>query len=215
MFRGFRVGGHGLCFPLSAWQHGGHNGCQSPRTEWGCAPEAWRGDLPQALRSIWVSSKLLLLTWMCWSWHTLSRTRDYLYPALNINSHLSAEYYSQVKMLISTFWPLCLSPSVTQLISLMFNMSILKIIFTVWGWWFAVIKHNVAFFFFRWNTYVVDGHSVEELCKAFWQAQQVKGKPTCIVAKTFKGKGLKSECRVLISPSQEKYTECWIPSYCV
>lgn len=45
----------------------------------------------------------------------------------------------------------------------------------------------------RWNTYVVDGHDVEELCKAFWQAQQVKGKPTCIVAKTFKGKGLKSK----------------------
>lgn len=45
----------------------------------------------------------------------------------------------------------------------------------------------------RWNTYVVDGHDVEELCKAFWQAKQVKGKPTCIVAKTFKGKGLKSE----------------------
>lgn len=46
----------------------------------------------------------------------------------------------------------------------------------------------------RWNTYVVDGHDVEELCKAFWQAQQVKDKPTCIVAKTFKGKGLKSMC---------------------
>lgn len=45
----------------------------------------------------------------------------------------------------------------------------------------------------RWNTYVVDGHDVEELCKAFWQAQQVKDKPTCIVAKTFKGKGLKSK----------------------
>lgn len=39
----------------------------------------------------------------------------------------------------------------------------------------------------------MDGHDVEELCKAFWQAQQVKGKPTCIVAKTFKGKGLKSK----------------------
>uniref|UniRef100_A0A8C6LW48 Transketolase n=1 Tax=Nothobranchius furzeri TaxID=105023 RepID=A0A8C6LW48_NOTFU len=45
---------------------------------------------------------------------------------------------------------------------------------------------------FGWNTYVVDGHDVEELCKAFWQAQQVKDKPTCIVAKTFKGRGLKS-----------------------
>lgn len=40
----------------------------------------------------------------------------------------------------------------------------------------------------------MDGHDVEELCKAFWQAQQVKDKPTCIVAKTFKGKGLKSKC---------------------
>ncbi|KAJ3586747.1 hypothetical protein NHX12_013141 [Muraenolepis orangiensis] len=45
---------------------------------------------------------------------------------------------------------------------------------------------------FGWNTYVVDGHNVEELCKAFWQAEQVKDKPTCIVAKTFKGKGLKN-----------------------
>ncbi|KAJ8259697.1 hypothetical protein GJAV_G00172380 [Gymnothorax javanicus] len=44
---------------------------------------------------------------------------------------------------------------------------------------------------FGWNTYVVDGHDVEELCKALWQAQQLKGKPTAIVAKTFKGKGLK------------------------
>ncbi|XP_076133211.1 transketolase-like protein 2 [Alosa pseudoharengus] len=44
---------------------------------------------------------------------------------------------------------------------------------------------------FGWNTYVVEGHDVEELCKAFWQAEQVKGKPTAIVAKTFKGKGLK------------------------
>ncbi|KAI1892171.1 hypothetical protein AGOR_G00130520 [Albula goreensis] len=44
---------------------------------------------------------------------------------------------------------------------------------------------------FGWNTYVVDGHDVEELCKALWQAQQVKGRPTAIVAKTFKGKGLR------------------------
>ncbi|XP_012672142.1 transketolase-like protein 2 [Clupea harengus] len=43
---------------------------------------------------------------------------------------------------------------------------------------------------FGWNTYVVDGHDVEELCKALWQAQQVKDKPTAIVAKTYKGKGL-------------------------
>ncbi|RUS75717.1 hypothetical protein EGW08_016532 [Elysia chlorotica] len=43
---------------------------------------------------------------------------------------------------------------------------------------------------FGWDTHVVDGHSVEELTKAFWTATQVKGKPTCIVAKTFKGQGV-------------------------
>ncbi|XP_053147185.1 transketolase-like protein 1 isoform X1 [Hemicordylus capensis] len=43
---------------------------------------------------------------------------------------------------------------------------------------------------FGWNTYVVDGHDVETLCRALWQASQVKGKPTAIVAKTFKGRGI-------------------------
>lgn len=40
---------------------------------------------------------------------------------------------------------------------------------------------------------MVDGHDVEELCKELWQAEHFKGKPTAIVAKTFKGKGLKGE----------------------
>ncbi|XP_054431956.1 transketolase-like protein 2 [Pteronotus mesoamericanus] len=43
---------------------------------------------------------------------------------------------------------------------------------------------------FGWNTYVVDGHDVEALCQAFWEAAQVKNKPTAIVAKTFKGRGI-------------------------
>ncbi|KAG2455210.1 TKTL2 protein, partial [Polypterus senegalus] len=43
---------------------------------------------------------------------------------------------------------------------------------------------------FGWNTYVVCGHDVEELCQVFWQAQQVKKQPTAIIAKTFKGKGI-------------------------
>lgn len=43
---------------------------------------------------------------------------------------------------------------------------------------------------FGWNTYVVDGHSVEALCKALANAKGVSGKPTCILAKTFKGKGI-------------------------
>uniref|UniRef100_A0A673XG94 Transketolase n=2 Tax=Salmo trutta TaxID=8032 RepID=A0A673XG94_SALTR len=60
----------------------------------------------------------------------------------------------------------------------------------------APLKHDMDVYrkrceAFGWNTYVVDGHDVEELCKALWQAQQVKGKPTMIIAKTFKGRGLK------------------------
>ncbi|XP_060679059.1 transketolase-like, partial [Hemiscyllium ocellatum] len=42
-----------------------------------------------------------------------------------------------------------------------------------------------------WNTYVVDGHSVTELCQALAQAASVKDRPTAIVAKTLKGKGIK------------------------
>uniref|UniRef100_A0A8C9RHE1 transketolase n=2 Tax=Scleropages formosus TaxID=113540 RepID=A0A8C9RHE1_SCLFO len=43
---------------------------------------------------------------------------------------------------------------------------------------------------FGWNTSIVDGHDVEELCRALWQAEQTKGLPTAIIARTFKGKGL-------------------------
>lgn len=34
---------------------------------------------------------------------------------------------------------------------------------------------------------MVDGHDVEELCRNFHEATTVKGKPTCFIAKTFKG----------------------------
>ncbi|GAB1302888.1 Transketolase-like protein 1 [Apodemus speciosus] len=39
---------------------------------------------------------------------------------------------------------------------------------------------------FGWNTYVVDGRNVETLCRVFSQSAQVRGKPTAVVAKTFK-----------------------------
>jgi len=42
---------------------------------------------------------------------------------------------------------------------------------------------------FGFNAIVVDGHDVEELCKAFHEASETKGSPTAIIAKTFKGKG--------------------------
>ncbi len=36
----------------------------------------------------------------------------------------------------------------------------------------------------------IDGHDMEEIIKAFEVAENVKGKPTCIIAKTIKGKGV-------------------------
>lgn len=36
----------------------------------------------------------------------------------------------------------------------------------------------------------IDGHDIEEIIKAFEVARNIKGKPTCIIAKTIKGKGI-------------------------
>uniref|UniRef100_A0AAR5QA04 transketolase n=2 Tax=Dendroctonus ponderosae TaxID=77166 RepID=A0AAR5QA04_DENPD len=41
---------------------------------------------------------------------------------------------------------------------------------------------------FGWNSLIVDGHSVEDLVKAFDNASATKGKPTAIIAKTYKGR---------------------------
>lgn len=49
-----------------------------------------------------------------------------------------------------------------------------------------VYRHRVESFGL--NAIVVDGHDVEELCKAFDEAATTKGKPTAIIAKTYKGR---------------------------
>lgn len=41
---------------------------------------------------------------------------------------------------------------------------------------------------FGWHTIVVDGHNIEQIINALNTATQVKGKPSCIIAKTYKGK---------------------------
>lgn len=41
---------------------------------------------------------------------------------------------------------------------------------------------------FGFHAIVVDGHDVEELCKAFFEAGRTTDRPTAIIAKTFKGK---------------------------
>jgi transketolase len=43
---------------------------------------------------------------------------------------------------------------------------------------------------FGWNVITVDGHNIEEILGAFEAAKAVKGKPTAIIAKTVKGKGV-------------------------
>ena len=43
---------------------------------------------------------------------------------------------------------------------------------------------------FNWNVIQIDGHNYDEIIKALEEARTVKGKPTVIVAKTVKGKGV-------------------------
>lgn len=43
---------------------------------------------------------------------------------------------------------------------------------------------------FGWNVISIDGHSFEEIINALDQADKFKGKPTMIIAKTIKGKGV-------------------------
>ncbi len=43
---------------------------------------------------------------------------------------------------------------------------------------------------FGWNVISIDGHNIEEILEAFEKAKATKGKPTVIVAKTVKGKGV-------------------------
>lgn len=43
---------------------------------------------------------------------------------------------------------------------------------------------------FGWHTLSIDGHNISEILNAFEQAKTIKGKPTIIIAKTIKGKGV-------------------------
>ena len=43
---------------------------------------------------------------------------------------------------------------------------------------------------FRWEVFTCDGHDFEALCSRIEEAKKVKGRPSMIVAKTVKGKGV-------------------------
>ena len=49
---------------------------------------------------------------------------------------------------------------------------------------------NLKFESFGFNVINIDGHNIEEIIEAFNRAKTVKGRPTAIIAKTIKGKGV-------------------------
>ena len=51
----------------------------------------------------------------------------------------------------------------------------------------AYVKRISAF---GWQTYAIDGHDLKEILQAFDRATRIKGRPTMIIAKTIKGKGV-------------------------
>jgi len=50
--------------------------------------------------------------------------------------------------------------------------------------------HDEKFLAFGWNVITIDAHNFEEIESAFKQARETKGKPTAIIAKSVKGKGV-------------------------
>ncbi|MEZ9436669.1 transketolase, partial [Vibrio lentus] len=41
-----------------------------------------------------------------------------------------------------------------------------------------------------WNVLTIDGHNMDQILESLKVARNTKGKPTCIVAETVKGKGV-------------------------
>ena len=64
---------------------------------------------------------------------------------------------------------------------------------------------------FGFNVIKIDGHNFDEIKTAFKEAKETKGKPTCIIAKTIKGKGVSfMENQVGWhgkAPNEEEYTQ--------
>ena len=50
--------------------------------------------------------------------------------------------------------------------------------------------HDEKFLAFGWNVITIDGHDFDQIESAFAKAREVKGKPTVIISKSVKGKGV-------------------------
>ena len=59
---------------------------------------------------------------------------------------------------------------------------------TMYGWDLAAYQKRVSAF--GWETLVIDGHSFPEILSAYEDARRVSGRPTMIIARTVKGKGV-------------------------
>ena len=64
---------------------------------------------------------------------------------------------------------------------------------------------------FNWNVINIDGNNLEEIENAYKKARECKGKPTCIIGKTIKGKGVSFMEDVCswhgVAPNEEQYNE--------
>lgn len=64
---------------------------------------------------------------------------------------------------------------------------------------------------FGWNVICIDGHCMRQIDEAFTAAKECKGKPTCIIAKTIKGKGvsfMEDQCDWHgTAPKEEQYNQ--------
>ena len=64
---------------------------------------------------------------------------------------------------------------------------------------------------FNWHVITIDGNDIEQVEAAYKEAREIKGKPTCIVAKTIKGKGvsfMEDECEWHgVAPNEEQYNK--------
>ena len=70
---------------------------------------------------------------------------------------------------------------------------------------------NEKFQNFGFNVIEIDGHDIKQIKQAFKEAKEIKNKPTCIIAKTIKGKGVsfmenKAEWHGK-APNQEEYRQ--------
>ena len=74
-----------------------------------------------------------------------------------------------------------------KLLGILFTTSLVMFV-CLYG--FYSLNFKITMIYFGFEIIKIDGHDITEIIKAFDVAKNVKGKPTCIIAKTIKGKGI-------------------------